>query len=91
MTATSQGCQVMVGGDDISKGSAYPREAELLVKKCTRLILELLSFSPWVVKMSLWFFSALSGQVLRINNLFQLGENQISRNTTPPLSFEFDS
>lgn len=62
VTATMQGCQVVVGGSDIRRDSTHPREADLLLKKCTSLILELLSFSPWVVKMSLWIFSVLSGQ-----------------------------
>lgn len=33
MTATMPGCQVVVGGSDISKDPAYWRQAELLLKK----------------------------------------------------------
>lgn len=73
VTATMQGCQVVVGDSDIRRDSTHPREAELLLKKCTSLILELLSFSPWVVKMSLWTFSVLSGQEFRMKNLFSAG------------------
>lgn len=74
VTATIQGCQVAVGGSDITRNSRHPREAELLLKRCTSLILELLSFSPWVVKMCLWIFSALSGQGVWMNNLFSAGK-----------------
>lgn len=55
-----------------------PEKQNYYSRKCTSLILEQLSFSPWVVKTSLWIFSVHSGQVLRMNNLFSVGRKPTS-------------
>lgn len=67
-----QRCQVAVGGDDISKNSSYPREAELLLKKMypfnsgAALLLTLGGKNDWI-------FSVLTRQVRRMNSLFLAG------------------
>lgn len=65
------------GWDDISEDATYPREAEWLLKKCTRLILELLSCSPWVVKKKVSGFSLhYLGKCSEGTIFSQLRENQ---------------
>lgn len=88
--ATTQRCQVAVGGGDISKNSSYPREAELLLKKCTSLILEPLCFSPWVVKMTVDFLCTNQASTQDEQSFLSWEKNEnvflAIRNPTPPRS-----